>query len=122
MIEANAAVKLPVWIYERLAREAVEECRDTAGLEPGGTCCKFSAGDYFEACGRELFIEVGGYMELETEDRSFAHAFGVEEDCRTRPSGLLLIDRLTVADGNTDEPLAGCFDERLFAQKVNALC
>lgn len=118
-MEANAAVKLPGWIYERLAREAVESCD---GAETGGTCCKFSAGDYFEACGRELFIEVGGYMELETEDRSFAHAFGVEEDFRTRPAGLLLIDRLTVADSNTDEPLAGCFDEGLFAQKVNALC
>lgn len=115
------ARRLPVWVYERLAREAVESC-DTVGLERGETCCQFSAGDYFEVGGREVFVEVEGYMELEAEDRSFAHAFGVEEGYAVRPSGMSFIDRLMVSDCETDEDLAACFDEGLLRRKVNALC
>lgn len=119
-------ITLPGWVYERLARAAVESfsgCSDDLVWGDGGhDCCRFDLEEELDIDGRLLWFTLAGEIGVDVTDESFSHDFGTE--CRTgyELTGLEAVGEAEAYDAETDERLNVQFDYGLFTRNVNAMC
>ena len=119
---------LPEWVYDSLARKAVDNFGGcSADLKNGGEdglhdAHAFDIEEDYELAGRDIYVRISGEIGVDIIDQSFSHEFGIEYHTGYELTGLELLDRVELLDGETGRAVKSDFDERLFAQKVNALC
>lgn len=122
------AMRLPEWVYDSLARKAVDSFGGcSADLKNGGEdglhdAHAFDLEEDYELAGRDIYVRISGEIGVDIIDQSFSHEFGIEYRTGYELTGLELLDRVELSDGETGRAVKSDFDERLFARKVNALC
>lgn len=126
---AAKTLKLPEWVYEGLARKAVESFTGSGddlvwgGCDAGGhDCCRFGLEEDMEIGGRMLWLCLSGEIGVDITDESFTHDFGTEYRTGYELTGLESVGEAQAYDAETDERVKLLFDYRLFTRKVNAMC
>ena len=125
METTKAAIELPEWAYERLAREAVDSFSGSDDLvwgDGGHDCCRFGLEEEVEIGGRALWLCLSGEIGVDITDESFTHDFGTEYRTGYELTGLESVGEAQAYDAETDERVKLLFDYRLFTRKVNAMC
>lgn len=123
---AAKTLKLPEWVYEGLARKAVESFTgsgdDLVWGDGGHDCCRFDLEEELDIDGRLLWLTLAGEIGVDVTDESFSHDFGTE--CRTgyELTGLESVGEAEAYDGETDERVPLRFDYGLFTRNVDAMC
>lgn len=120
------ATTLPEWVYEGLARKAVESFTgsgdDLVWGDGGHDCCRFDLEEELDIDGRQLWFTLAGEIGVDITDESFTHDFGTEYRTGYELTGLESVGEAQAYDAETDERVKLLFDYRLFTRKVNALC
>ena len=126
METTKAATELPEWVYEGLARKAVESFTgsgdDLVWGDGGHDCCRFDLEEELDIDGRQLWFTLAGEIGVDITDESFTHDFGTEYRTGYELTGLESVGEAQAYDADTDERVKLLFDYRLFTRKVNALC